>query len=70
MTEETKPLPKQNRLEEAAIRESHLRHSIEADLQQLKKLLTAFPNLSEDELAHRLVWTKPQLRKVRKLLGE
>jgi DNA-binding transcriptional regulator WhiA len=69
----TEPLPQkqaQSRLELAEIRDSYLRNSVEEDLKQFKRLRIAFPDLTDEELAHRLAMPMKQLRKVRKLLGE
>jgi len=71
MTEEKAPDARAlNRLEEVAVRDYQLRNSIDEDLKQFKRLRAAFPNLTDEDLAHRLVMSKKQLRNVRKLLGE
>lgn len=62
--------PAVNRLEEAAKSAAHLRNTVEEDLKQFKRLRAAFPDLSDEELAHRLVMSKKQLKRVRKFLGE
>lgn len=73
MTE--KPAPKENRLEAAAIKQQTTwassndpLHDIAADLDQFKRLRFTFPDLSNDELAHRMAITPRQLKIILKHL--
>lgn len=70
MTEELPGKTPQSRLEQAEILNSHLRNSVEEDLKQFKRLRVAYPDLTDEDLAHRLVMSKKQLQRVRKFLGE
>lgn len=62
--------PALNRLEQAAVEDAFLRNTVEEDLKQFKRLRAAYPDLPDEELAHRLVMSKKQLQRVRKFLGE
>ena len=62
--------PALNRLEQAALNNSYLQNSVEEDLKQFKRLRAAYPDLTDDDLAHRLVMSRKQLQRVRKFLGE
>ena len=59
-----------SRLEEAEIEDAQLRNSIEEDLKQFKRLRAAYPDLSDSELAHRLVISPKQLKVIKKYLGD
>jgi hypothetical protein len=39
------------------------------EMNQYRKLLSAHPGLSDDEMAHRMTTTVKQIGKIRKLLG-
>jgi CRISPR/Cas system-associated protein endoribonuclease Cas2 len=62
--------PTRGRLEEKEYQEGVIRNSVEEDLKQFKRLRETYPDLSNQELAHRIVMTEKQLQRVRKLLGE
>lgn len=70
MTEQLPEKLPRSKAEEAEIRAAALRNSVEEDLAQFKRLRAAYPNLTDEELAHRLVMTPKQLARVRKFLGE
>lgn len=42
--------------------------ALEDELRQFERLIEANPTMSDEELAHRMVWTKAQARRARKLL--
>lgn len=70
MTEELPKKTPRSRLELAEINDACIRNSVEDDLKQFKRLRAAYPELEDEELAHRLVMSKKQLQRVRKFLGE
>jgi len=70
MTEQLPQKMARSRLEEAEIHNAHLRNSVEEDLKQFKRLRAAYPDIEDEELAHRLVMSKKQLQRVRKFLGD
>lgn len=59
-----------SRLEEATIRDGFLRNTVEEDLKQFKRLRIAYPDLSDSDLAHRLVISPKQLKTIKKYLGD
>ena len=64
MTDEPVQRQAQSRLELAEIQNSHLANSVEEDLKQFRRLRAAFPDLPNEELAHRLIMSTKQLAKV------
>ncbi len=70
MTDEPPAKRAMNKNELRALEEAQLSNSVEADINQFRRLRETYPDLSDSDLAHRLVMTKKQLARVRKLLGE
>ena len=61
---------KRSKMEEKEYMEAQLRNSIAEDLAQFTRLKQAYPELTDEELAHRMAMPEKQLKKVKKLLGD
>lgn len=44
--------------------------SLHQEIEQFKRLQETYPGLTDEEYAHRLVTTKKQITKIRKIIGE